>query len=81
MQRPSNQCPSCGGETTHKQVDKVLRGGNDTAVLSVEADVCLKCGERLYGHETVQRFEQIREKLQNHDTADLTPIGQAFQVN
>jgi len=37
-----------------------VRGGRHTAVLTVRAEVCERCGERLYSKETISRFEQIR---------------------
>ena len=36
-----------------KEVEKILRGGNHTAIIRVPAEVCLKCGDRLYSRETV----------------------------
>ena len=70
----------CGGEMMEKEVEKLLRGGVNTAVVHVKAEVCLRCGERLYDQETVQRFEQIRAKLESQDVADFEPMGQSFQV-
>lgn len=61
--KPFEQYPVCGGELVEKDVKKLLRGGANTAVLTVRAEVCLHCGERLYTVETIQRFEQIRHKL------------------
>ena len=63
-----------------KEVEKLLRGGIHTAVLRVNAEVCQRCGERLYSEETVVRFEQIRLKLKQQDVADFKPMGQSFQV-
>ena len=77
---PFETCPVCGGELVEKEVEKLLRGGINTAVLMVRSEVCLRCGERLYTQETVKRFEQIRAKLERQDTADFQPIGQSFQV-
>jgi YgiT-type zinc finger domain-containing protein len=77
---PFDKCPVCGGELVGKNVEKLLRGGNHTAVLSVYAEVCLSCGERLYAQETVRRFEQIRAKLEKQDVADFRPLGLSFQV-
>ena len=74
------KCPVCGGEIVEKEVEKLLRGGNHTAVIMVRAEVCLKCGERLYPVETVQKFEQIRDKLQRKDVDDFQLIGQSYQV-
>ena len=77
---PFSQCPVCGGELVEKNVEKLLRGGVHTAVLTVCAEVCLGCGERLYPQDTVRRFEQIRAKLENHQVAEFQPLGQSFQV-
>ncbi len=77
---PFSTCPVCGGEMLEKEVEKLLRGGVHTAVLRVNAEVCQHCGERLYSEETIRRFEQIRLKLKQQDTADFKPLGQSFQV-
>ena len=77
---PFDCCPVCGGELVEKQVEKLLRGGNHTAVLSVSAQVCLGCGERLYDEATVRRFEEVRGKLERHETDEFQSIGQSFEV-
>ena len=61
-----------------KHVEKLLRGGNDTAAVKVKADVCVQCGERYYTDEIVTRFERICEQLQRQDPAGLTPIGRLY---
>ena len=76
---PFDRCPVCGGELVTKDVEKLLRGGIHTASVRVRADVCLKCGERLYTQETVRRFEQIRAKLERQDIADFTHWGDRFK--
>jgi YgiT-type zinc finger domain-containing protein len=78
--KPFEKCPVCGGELVEKEVEKLLKGGVHTAVLKVHADVCLRCGERLYSAETVRRFEQIRQKLERQEVAEFKPVGQTFQV-
>jgi len=75
-----DRCPICGGELVEKRVEKLLRGGVDTAVVKVHAEVCLHCGERLYSQETVRRFEEIRGKLERKDVANFQLMGQSFQV-
>lgn len=77
---PFSQCPVCGGEMSVKDVEKLLRGGLHTAVLTVSAEVCLHCGERLYSVETVKRFEVIRSKLERQDVSGFQPLGQSFKV-
>jgi len=78
--KPFDKCPVCGGELVEKEVEKLLKGGIHTAVLKVRADVCLRCGERLYSVETVRRFEQIRQKLERQEVAEFKLVGQTFQV-
>lgn len=77
---PFEKCPICGGDLVDKKVEKLVRGGNHTAVLKVHAEVCLHCGERLYSQETVRWFEEIRAKLERQETAEFQPLGLAFQV-
>ncbi len=63
-----------------KEVEKLLRGGVNTAAVTARAEVCLRCGKRLYSIETVNRFQQIRDNLACDEVADLRPLGQSFQT-
>lgn len=74
------KCPVCGGEIIDKIVEKLLRGGNNTASIKVKAEVCLHCGERLYSSKTVKRFEEIREKLEKEELKGLKIMGKSFKV-
>ncbi|MCK4256169.1 YgiT-type zinc finger protein [candidate division WOR-3 bacterium] len=78
---PFKKCPVCGGDLLVKDVEKLLRGGIHVAVIKVKAEVCLRCGERLYSQETVQRFEEIRAKLERQEVKTFQPLGQSFQVS
>ena len=78
--KPFKNCPVCGNEIIEKEVEKILRGGRNTAVVNVSAEVCLHCGERLYSKDTVIRFEEIRKKLENDDVAEFTQLGLAFRA-
>jgi len=80
LMMPFQKCPVCGGEMVAKEVEKLLRGGLNTATVRVSAEVCLQCGERLYSQETVQCFERIRDKLKDDDVAGFQPVGQSFSV-
>ncbi len=77
---PFNKCPVCGGEMAEKEVEKLLRGGIHTAVLKVHAEVCLRCGERLFSPETVKHFEAIRVKLEKQQISEFQPLGRSFHV-
>jgi YgiT-type zinc finger domain-containing protein len=72
---PFDRCPVCGGELVQKKVEKLLRGGNHTAVLEVEAEVCLRCGERLYPVWTVRHFEEVRAKLERQELDEFQSLG------
>jgi YgiT-type zinc finger domain-containing protein len=77
---PFEKCPVCGGEVVEKEVEKLLKGGVNMAVMKATADVCHKCGEQLYTQKTVQCFERIRDKLKRDDVAGFDPIGQSYQI-
>ncbi|MDA2923672.1 YgiT-type zinc finger protein [Acidobacteria bacterium AH-259-L09] len=78
--KPFSSCPICAGQLVEKNVEKLLRGGKHTAILRVEAEVCLKCGERLYPIETARRFEEVRKKLEAGQVDSFNPIGTAYEV-
>ncbi len=78
--KPFDKCPVCSGQLEEKEVEKLLRGGADTAIVKVHAEVCLHCGEHLYSQGTVKRFEEIRNKLKQNEVADFQSIGRTFQV-
>ena len=74
------KCPRCGGELVEKKVEKLLRGGVNVAAVTVDAEVCLRCGERLYPIETVKLFEKFRHKLATQDVEEFEPLGQSFKA-
>lgn len=75
-----NNCPVCGGELAAKRVEKLLKGGGNTVAIQVAAQVCLRCGERLY-HESVSRsFAEIRDKLRNGEHDQFKNLGVSFTV-
>jgi len=78
--KPFDKCPVCGGEVVTKKVDKLLRGGSNSAVITVEAEVCLHCGERLYSEETIKKFESVRAKLEKKDISGFKAVGQFFKA-
>ncbi|MFH1453532.1 MAG: YgiT-type zinc finger protein [Armatimonadota bacterium] len=78
--KPFEKCPVCGGELIKKEVEKIIRGGNDTAILKAEAEVCMHCGERLYSEDVVRKFEEIRAKLERQQTSDFEPFGKNYKV-
>ena len=74
------RCPICKGEIAEKEVEKVLKGGTNTAIMKLTAEMCLHCGERLYTPESVSRFEGVRKKLSQEDVSEFELIGKTFHV-
>jgi len=75
-----DRCPVCGGKVVAKKVEELVRGGGDVAGVTVTAEICLDCGERLYAPETIREFEKIKSRLRKHDISDFQPMGQFFHV-
>lgn len=75
---PFKKCPTCGGAVVKKEVEKIVKGGNDTAVLKVIAEVCEKCGERLYTPAQVKRFEAFRKMLFQKKPVGLKAVGRSY---
>ena len=74
------KCPICGGNVVEKEVENVLKGGTNTAIIRVTAEVCLHCGERLYKPDTISRFDGIRKKLSQEDVNEFELVGKTFHV-
>jgi YgiT-type zinc finger domain-containing protein len=78
--KPFEKCPICGHELIEKNVEKLLRGGIHTAIVRVQAEVCLHCGERLYSQDVISRFEQIRRQLDQQETDQFEQLGHSFRA-
>lgn len=81
MAKNLEKCPLCWHKLEEKKVEKLLRGGGNTAVLNISALVCLHCGERLYDQKVVKQFDEVRNKLKNQQTESFNPIGKTFEVS
>jgi len=78
---PLDKCPVCGGEIVEREVEKILRGGNLRKIVKAQAEVCLRCGERLYAPDVVKRFKKIRLKLQKEATTNAPNKARARLLN
>lgn len=78
--RPFEVCPVCGGELVAKDVEKIVRGGGNTAVLRLQAEVCTGCGERLYTQDTIRDLERIRAALTEQRVDGMEAIGTTYRV-
>jgi len=80
LMKSFDKCPICGNDLIEKDVEKLLRGGKNTAIVNVRAEVCQHCGERLYSEEQVRLFEQIRNKLSRGETHEYQHLGKSYRV-
>ena len=65
------KCSVCGGAVVEKEVEKVVKVGDLTKLLKVQAEVCLRCGERFYAPEDAKRFQKVRAKLASNATVGV----------
>ena len=64
-----------------EKIKKLLRGGENTAVVHTVADVCEHCGEWVYPVKQVLEFERIEAQLERGDTKSFRPLGRTFEVD
>ena len=74
----TSECPICGSEVMEKEVEKLIKGGNDAVILKVKAGVCTKCGERIYDKATHEKIQHLREDLKKGITDKLHPVGYTY---
>jgi YgiT-type zinc finger domain-containing protein len=75
-----DRCARCGSNDIEtKQVERLVRGGSDAAVLTVEAAVCRDCGERFFSLGAIRDIESTRKRLENGDIAGLRSLGRLFR--
>lgn len=78
---PFINCPVCDGVITEKNVEEMIKGGNNIAILYVKTEICMHCGERFYSSDTIHKFESVREKLENDQTSDFSHVGKTYVVD
>ena len=74
------QCVFCGGQMFHKDVELLLKGGDNVATITVQADVCLRCGHHLYDPQVSRKIDEIRKMLAAGETEEFQPRGRHFHV-
>lgn len=76
----ADKCPICGAETVVKDFEQIVRGGENTAVITVKAAICHKCGEVLFDASDVRFFEEVAAKLTKGDVSSFKAVGKTFRV-
>ncbi|MCE2458260.1 MAG: YgiT-type zinc finger protein [Dehalococcoidia bacterium] len=75
-----HKCPTCAGELVDKRVEELVKGGVNFAEVTVPAEVCLRCGLRLFDPDTVRLLERIAKQLSAQEVEDFEPMGRSFRV-
>jgi YgiT-type zinc finger domain-containing protein len=71
-----SRCARCGSsDLEDKDVEKLVRGGDDVAVLRGRATVCHHCGERYLSVDAVRALEQARRDLVEGKQARFRLLG------
>jgi len=75
-----HKCPTCGGELVDKRVEELVKGGVNFASVTVHAEVCRRCGLRLFDPDTVRLLERVTNQLSAQEVEDFEPMGRSFRV-
>ena len=68
-------CDICHGEVVEQLVTYVLEHDGEVVVVEhVPAKVCLRCGERLYSPETVERLQETIWEREHPKRILQTPV-------
>jgi YgiT-type zinc finger domain-containing protein len=72
-------CPRCGGELDRgRYIERSVREGNDVALVTVQADICLRCGETFLYPGMVDRLSRTRDLLRAGAAAPA--VGRVFDL-
>ncbi len=72
-------CPICGGDIEVKEVEKIVKGGTNVAILKVKAGVCSKCGEKIYSKRTHEMIQKVRKELELGKTKNFEAVGRTYR--
>jgi YgiT-type zinc finger domain-containing protein len=71
-----SRCTRCGAtDLEDREIEKLVRGGNDVAALRVRATICLHCGERYFPEEAIRAIEQVRRDLSDGKVSGFQTLG------
>ena len=70
------RCARCGSnDLEDRDVEKLVRGGDDVAALRVRATVCRHCGERYLPDGAIRALEQARHDLAEGKLTRFRALG------
>ena len=72
-------CPRCGGDLDRgRYIERSVREGNDVALVTVQADICRRCGEVYLYPGMVDLLSRTRNLLRAGAAAPA--VGQVFDL-
>lgn len=76
MKASLSKCVRCGSrDLEDRDVEKLVRGGDDVAALRVRATVCRRCGERYLPGAAVRALERARRDLEQGKMGRFRALG------
>jgi YgiT-type zinc finger domain-containing protein len=76
MKASLSRCARCGSnDLEDRDVEKLVRGGDDVAAVRVRATVCHRCGERYFPEEAIRVLDQTRHDLAEGKMGGFRTLG------
>ena len=77
----SERCPLCAGSVEpDRDVERIVREGDDVAVVRVRADVCGDCGEMLLHPGMADRLIEAKAALRRGVPTGAVVIGRVYDL-
>ena len=71
-----SKCARCGStDLEDRDIEKLVRVGDDAAALRVRATVCHHCGERYLSKEAIRDLERVRRDLDEGRESRFRALG------
>ena len=71
-----SKCARCGStDLEDKDIEKLVRVGDDVAALRVRATICHHCGERYLSSEAIRALDLARRDLEEGEVTRFRALG------
>lgn len=79
MSASLSRCVRCGStDLDDREIEELVRAGDDVAALRVLATVCHRCGEQYFSQGVIERIEEVRRKLDAGDVDGFRVLGRVL---
>jgi len=74
------KCVICkSSDILKKRIEEEIKRGEDIVLVPLEVLVCQNCGERYYDRMTMQKLEEMRDRLTKKDV-ELEDVGKVLRA-